>query len=340
MLASELARHLEGRLEGRDTEVLRVAALVDAGADELSFLSSARYADQMEATGAGAVLVAEEYDGPAPVPLIRVAAPYMALRRAIELLYPVEELPTGIHPTALVDREAVLAEEVAVGPHAVIESGAEIGRGTVIGPGVFIGRNVRIGAHCRMHTGCVVYAGSILGERVEMLANAVVGCDGFGHSLEEGRYVKIPHVGIAVLEDDVLVGACATVARATFGETRIMAGTKLDNLVMVAHNCVIGPHTAVAAQAGFAGSTIVGAGVQIGGQAGFSGHLSVGDRAVVAAQSGVTKDVAQGMYVFGYPARPSREVLSQLAALARLPDLRRRVRELERRLAELTKSDE
>ena len=340
MRASEIASVLGGQLEGDDTDLCRVASLSQAGPDDLSFLSSGRYSDQMEQTKAGAVVVAEDYDGPKAVALIRVEAPYAALRRAIELLYPPEELTPGIHPSALVDPEAALGDGVAVGPYAVIEGGAEVGQGSAVGPGVYIGRDVQIGENCRLHAGAIVYANSILGDRVEVMANAVVGCDGFGHSLEDGRFIKIPHVGIAVLEDDVLVGSCTTIARGTFGETRILAGTKLDNLVMVAHNCVIGPHSAVAAQSGFAGSTIVGEGVQIGGQAGFAGHLSVGDGAIIAAQSGVTKDVQKGMYVFGYPARPGKEAWSQLAALARLPELRRRVKDLERRLARLENSDD
>lgn len=335
MRASELSRHLGGKLEGEDPDLSSVTSLSDAGPEDLSFLSHARYADQMAETSAGAVLVAEDYQGGAPVSLIRVAAPYAALRQALELLYPPREQPTGIHPAAIIDPTVDLGDGTAVGPYAVIEADARIGSNTVIGAGVFVGHSVQIGADCRLHPGAVVYSGSSLGDRVEMLANAVVGCDGFGHSQEEGRFIKIPHVGTAVIEDDVLIGSCTTVARATFGETRIKAGTKLDNLIMVAHNCSIGPNSAVAAQAGFAGSTKVGEGVQIGGQAGFAGHLTVNDGAIVGAQSGVTKDVPEGMYVSGYPARPNKEAWSQLAAVARLPELRRKVRELEQRLAEL-----
>jgi UDP-3-O-[3-hydroxymyristoyl] glucosamine N-acyltransferase len=339
MRASELSRHIGGKLEGGDRDLIRVASLSDAGPEDLSFLSHDRYADQLAETGAGAVLVAEDYKGEAEteadVALIRVAAPYAALRQALEVLYPPREQPTGIHPTALIDPTAELGAGTAVGPYAVIEAEVKIGPNSAIGAGVFVGRAVQIGADCLLHPGVVVYSGSSLGDRVEMLANAVVGCDGFGHSQEDGRFLRIPQVGTAVIEDDVLIGSCSTVARATFGETRIKAGTKLDNLIMVAHNCSIGPNSAVAAQTGFAGSTKVGEGVQIGGQAGFAGHLTVNDGAIVGAQSGVTKDVPEGMYVFGYPARPSKEVWSQLAAMARLPELRRKVRELEQRLAEL-----
>jgi UDP-3-O-[3-hydroxymyristoyl] glucosamine N-acyltransferase len=335
MKASELSRHLGGKLEGGDRDLTRVASLSDAGPEDLSFLSHDRYADQMADTEAGAVLVAEGYKGGAPGALIRVAAPYAALRQALELLYPPQEQSTGIHPTALIDPAAELGEGTAVGPYSVIEADVRIGANSVVGAGVFVGQGVQIGSDCRLHPGVVIYSGSLVGDRVEMMANAVVGCDGFGHSHEDGRFIRIPQVGLAVIEDDVLIGSCTTVARATFGETRIKAGTKLDNLVMVAHNCSVGPNSAVAAQTGFAGSTKVGEGVQIGGQAGFAGHLTVHDGAIVGAQSGVTKDVPEGMYVFGYPARPSKEVWSQLAAMARLPELRRKVRELEQRLAEL-----
>jgi UDP-3-O-[3-hydroxymyristoyl] glucosamine N-acyltransferase len=340
VLASDLAREVGGNLTGEDSDLVRVASLTDAGPGDLSFLSSKKYADQLAGTGAGAVLVEEGTQAPEGTTLIHVARPYAALRVAIGLLYPEPSRPEGIHPTAVIDPSAQLGEGASVGPMAVIGSGATIGADTEVGAGVLIGSEASIGASCRIHAGCVVYPQAEIGDRCELMANAVVGCDGFGHSQEDDRWIKIRHVGRCVLEDDVLVGACTTIARGTFGETRIMEGTKLDNLIMVAHNCVIGPHSAIAAQAGFAGSTLVGGGVQIGGQAGFAGHLSVGDRAVVAAQSGVTGDVEEGMYVVGFPARPSKEVWAQLAALSHLPELRRRVRELERRLAALETSEE
>lgn len=335
MLASELARQLKGRLEGEDADLRGAAPLDTASANDLSFLSSARYGRQVSETNAGAVLVAEDFDGESSASLIRVEQPYAALRSALELLYPAEEHAAGLHLTAIVDPAASLAQGVAVGAFAVIEAGAVVGERTWVGAGVYIGRDVQLGEDCRLHPGVVIYRGCALGNRVELLANAVVGSDGFGHSREDGVYKKMPHVGVVVLEDDVLVGACSTIDRATFGETRICSGTKIDNLVMIAHNCIIGPNTAIAAQAGMAGSTTVGGGVQIGGQAGFSGHITVHDGAIVAAQSGVDKDVPEGTYVFGYPARPQREAMSMLAGLGRLPELRRRVRELEKRLAEL-----
>ena len=336
MLASELARRLGGSLDGEDVELTAIAPLDEAGPGELSFLHAAKYADRMAETSASAVLVSETYDGPSPGALIRVDAPYAALRRSLEWLHPETDLPTpGVHPSAVVDPSARLGEEVAVGPLAVIEADVEVGEGTSIGAGAYLGRRVKVGAHCRIHPSVTVYRRCRIGDRVEILAGAVIGSDGFGHSREEGVYRKMPHIGIVVLEDDVLVGACTTIDRATFGETRIEKGAKLDNLVMIAHNCVIGPDAAVAAQAGLAGSTTVGGGVQIGGQAGFAGHLTVEDGAVVGAQAGVTKDVPEGAFVSGYPARPHREAQLQLAAIARLPDLRRNVRDLESRLAEL-----
>ncbi len=336
MLASDIAALVGGRLEGDDTELAAVAPLDRAGPSDLSFLHAARYADQLGATNAGAVLVAADLTVSCDRPLIRVPDPYAALTIVLEQLYPPEEVPSpGIHPLAWVDDAAVLGTGVSVGPFAVIEHGACIGARSAIGAGVFVGHDASIGADCRLHPGAVVYRRCVLGDRVELLANAVVGSDGFGHSREDGEWKKIPHMGIAVLEDDVLVGAGSTIDRATFGETRIGRGTKIDNLVMVAHNCTVGPNTALAAQAGMAGSTKIGAGVQVGGQAGFSGHITVHDEAVIGAQSGVDKDVEAGTYVFGYPARPYREAFGMLAALSRLPELRKRVRELEQRLADL-----
>ncbi len=336
MLASELARRLGGRLEGEDPELTGVAPLDEAGGTDLSFLHASKYADRMEGTAAAAVLVSEAYEGPSPGALIRVDSPYAALRQTLEWLYPETDVPTpGVHPSAVVDPSARLGEEAAVGPLAVVEADAEIGPRTTIGAGCYIGRRVRVGADCRIHPNVTVYRRCRVGDRVEVLAGAVIGSDGFGHSREEGVYRKMPHIGIVVLEDDVLVGACTTIDRATFGATRIEKGAKLDNLVMIAHNCVIGPDSAVAGQSGMAGTTTVGGGVQIGGQAGLAGHLVVGDGAVVGAQAGVTKDVPEGTFVSGYPARPHREAQIQLAAIARLPELRRRVRDLESRIAEL-----
>jgi len=335
MLAGDLARELEGRLDGEDREITAIAPLEAAGAGDLSFLSAEKYAGLMETTGAGTVLVDESFEGASTASLIRVSNPYASLRRSLELLYPPEVMEPGIQPTALVHPSVTLGSDLSIGPYTVIDSEVTIGNGTVIGAGVTIGREVRIGSHCVIHPGVVIYRQSVLGDRVELLANAVIGSDGFGHSREEGTYRKIPQVGRVVLEDDVLVGACSTIDRATFGETRVEAGTKIDNLVMVAHNSVIGENSAIAAQTGMAGSTIVGGEVQIGGQVGLAGHLKVGDRAVVAAKSGVISDIPEETYYFGYPARPQKEWMAMLASLRRLPDLRKQVRELERRLAGL-----
>jgi UDP-3-O-[3-hydroxymyristoyl] glucosamine N-acyltransferase len=337
MRASELARLLEGSLEGEDRELTGVAPLEEAGPTELSFLREARPIGRFKESRAAALLVPREFPDAASVgiPLIRVASTDTALRRVLELFYPPQAPPPGIHPSAVVDPEARLEEGISIGPLAVIEAGVRVGAGSVIGAGVFLGRECELGVDCHVHPGVVIYPGTWIGRRVEILANAVIGSDGFGHSLEEGVYRKLPHVGRVVLEDDVLVGAGTTIDRATLGETRILAGTKLDNLIMVAHNCRIGPHAAVAAQAGFAGSTIIGRGVQIGGQAGFAGHLKVGDGAVVGAQSGVIRDISPHTYVWGFPARPHRETLEAMANMARLPELRRRVKELEERLRAL-----
>jgi UDP-3-O-[3-hydroxymyristoyl] glucosamine N-acyltransferase len=334
---SELAEHLQAQLEGEGGTTIRgVAPIESAGEGEISFIANPRYARYAAVTRASALIVSFDFRGEARVPLLRVANPYLAFQRVVQLFHPEAiRLPAGIHPTAVIDASARLGREVAIGPHVVVERGARIGDRTQLFPGCYIGPEVEIGEDCVIYPNVVIRERVRIGKRVVIHAGAVIGSDGFGFAREGEVYRKIPQAGTVVIGDDVEIGANCCIDRATLGETRIERGAKLDNLIQVGHNVVIGENTVVAAQAGFAGSTIVGRNVMVGGQAGFAGHMTIGDGALISAQSGVSKDIPPGCRVFGYPARPAEQALREEAALRRLPELLKRVRELERLVQEL-----
>lgn len=329
-----------------ELRISRVATLAGAGPDALAPLAEARYLDAAADSEAGALLVAAslagevgESDDPRlrERPRLVVPDPPRAVRRVLLALHP--ELPTGdpvVHPTAVVDPEARVAEGVRVGPYAVVEAGAEVGEGSEIGAHVVVGGRARIGPGCRLLPHAVIYPDTVLGAGVTLHAGARVGVDGFGYVFEGGGHARIPHVGGCVIEDEVEIGANACIDRGSIGETRIGRGTKIDNLVHVGHNTRVGPLGLLAAQAGISGSVRIGTGVAIGGQAGVAGHLEVGDGARLAAQAGIIGDVAPGETVLGFPARPQRTFLKATAALYRLPEVTRRLREVERALEALS----
>ncbi len=333
----ELARRLEGRVEGDGTvEVGGVAALDQAGPGELSFLGNPRYSAMMKATRASAVLVGEAWQGETAATLIRVKNADAAFAQAaFWLARPPVRFKPGIHPTAVIAEGVHLGRDVYVGPHCVIESGARIGDRTELIAGCYIGHECEIGADCRLYPLASLREYSKVGSRVILHNGAVIGSDGFGYVKEAGHWKKVPQVGVVVVGDDVEIGANTTVDRARFGVTRIGNGVKIDNLVQVAHNVTIGDDAAVAAQVGIAGSAHVGARVQIGGQAGVAGHLKVGDDSVVGAQAGVTKEVPPATFVSGYPAMPHDEARKAHAHLMRLPELKQRMAGMEKRLKAL-----
>ncbi len=345
---SDLARLLGvGLPEGPGAEVKlrRVATLEGAGPDALAPLGEARYLARAAASGAGAFLLAaslakevEASEDPRlrDRPRLVVSDPPRAVRRILLALHP--ELPAGdpvVHPTAVVDPEARVGEGARVGPYAVVEVGAEVGEGSEIGAHVVVGARARIGPRCRLLPHAVVYPDTVLGAGVILHAGARVGVDGFGYVFEEGAHARIPHVGGCVLEDEVEVGANTCIDRGSIGETRIGRGTKIDNLVHVGHNTRVGPLGLLAAQAGISGSVVMGTGVAMGGQAGVAGHLEVGDGARLAAQAGIIGDVPPGETVLGFPARPQRTFLKATAALYRLPEVTRRLRQVEAALEAL-----
>jgi UDP-3-O-[3-hydroxymyristoyl] glucosamine N-acyltransferase len=235
----------------------------------------------------------------------------------------------GIHPSAVVASGAKIGQQVGIGPHVVIEDGVKIGDGTLIGAGSYLGRDVRIGSHCVLHPRVYVGERCLLGNRVVLHPGAVVGADGFGYEMKEGRHHKVPQVGYVQIDDDVEIGANTTIDRGRFARTHIGEGAKIDNLVMIAHNCVVGPHSVIVAQSGLSGSTTTGHHVTIAGHVGTVGHIHIGSGAILTAKSGVTKDVPEGQTWRGAPARPIKEQMEMEAHIQQLPQLVKRFKTLE-----------
>jgi UDP-3-O-[3-hydroxymyristoyl] glucosamine N-acyltransferase len=307
-----------------------VADLQAAGARSLAALYDPRRVHEAELSRAGALVVPESCDASlAPRPRLVAARPKAVFARAIELVRPVERPAAGIHPSAVVDRGATLGENVAIGPHVVVEDGATIGEGAILGAGAIVMRGATVGEAAEIHPRAVLYPGTLVGRRVRVLAGAVLGAPGFGHAHDEtGRALRVPHLGQVVLEEDVEVGANATIDRGTFGETRLAARARIDNLVQVGHNAKLGEDAMMAAQSGLSGSSRIGRGVVVGGQSGLADHVSVGDGAAVAAKTAVFADVPEGQVVAGTPAMPISRWRRLAAIQGRLPDLWRTIKRL------------
>jgi UDP-3-O-[3-hydroxymyristoyl] glucosamine N-acyltransferase len=310
----------------------RVGPLDAAGPQDLSFLSNPRYRDEAMASRAGAILLRDpdRIDGRDQVV---VDHPYTALAAAMALFHPEARPAPGVSDRAVVAADARIGRQVSIGPLAVVGSNSVVGDDAVIMAGVVIGDEVSVGAGSVLHPGVVVYARTVIGARVTLHAGVVVGSDGFGFGEEGGGRAKIPQVGIVRIEDDVEIGANTTIDRATFGETVIGRGSRLDNLVQVGHNVRIGEGSVLVAQSGIAGSTRLGRSVVVAGQSGVAGHLTLGDGVIVGAKSAVFADLPAGAFVLGHPAIAHREWKRAQAVWRRLPDLLRTVQRLEALLA-------
>ena len=330
----ELASLVGGRLTGDPNLSIRgVAPLATAAHDEISLLVTARYRADVPSSRAGALLMAAELekgldDGR---PRVVVGDPHAALIPILERLYPEPTARAGVQPTAVLAPGVHLGAEVEVGAYAVLGEGAEVGDRVRVGAHAVVGRGCRIGADSILHPQVTLYPGVVVGERVILHSGARIGADGFGYVFSGGGHRKVPQVGGCVVEDDVEVGANTCVDRGSIGDTVIGRGSKLDNLVHVAHNVRIGPHCVLTALVGIAGSTTVGAGVMFGGQSGVSGHLAIGDGARVGAKAAVFQDVAAGSTVVGIPASEQGPMMRAFSLFPRLPELFRRLRALEGR---------
>ena len=328
--AAEIARRLDGEVGGDATVKLhRFAPAATAQVGDLTFAENDNYLAQAEASAASAILVHTKITTSKKV-LIRVANPRVAFAKVLPLFFPEPTFAPGIHPTAVVAPSARIDATAHVGPHCVVGERVAVGARTVLRGGNHIGADSAIGADSQLFPQVTVYPRSQIGSRVRIHAGSVIGADGFGYVFAAGAHLKVPQIGNVIIGDDVEIGANVTIDRGALGATIIGRGTKIDNLVQIAHNDVIGEHCIIVAQAGIAGSTKLGNYVILGGQAGLAGHLQIGDQAVVAAQSGVMRDVPAGEKLWGTPAQPDKETKRQLIALQRLPELLRRVATLEK----------
>jgi len=308
------------------------ASLAEATPGEVSFFASRKYISLLRKTRASAVFVPADFAEPIPAAKIRVSNPTKAFEQVVLKFAPKPiTFAPGIHPTAVIDPSAQLGQRVSIQPHAVIEARARIGDDTIIGAGGYIGHETTIGSSCLIYPRVTIRERSRIGSRVIIHSGAVIGADGFGFEMVDGQQQKIQQFGFVQIDDDVEIGANTTIDRARFGRTWIQEGAKIDNLVQVAHNVVIGKNTVIAAQTGIAGSVQIGQRVLIGGQAGIIGHIEIGDNAAIGAQSGISKNISGGAW-WASPAVPLAEAKQQIAWVRRLGKLFARVKEIEKKL--------
>jgi UDP-3-O-[3-hydroxymyristoyl] glucosamine N-acyltransferase len=341
MNIAELARQTGARLEGDESiEIVGAAGLDIAEAGQITFLANKRYTPQVKTTRASAIYVGESVEvGRRDIVVLRAANPYLAYTRALRLFHPEPPFTPFIHPTAVVDSTARLDSGVWIGAHVFIGREVEVASGVRVYPNVTIYDYVSIGADSVIHSGVSLREGTLIGERVIIHNNTVVGSDGFGYAKDEqSRWLKIPQTGRVVVEDDVEIGAGTAIDKASVGETRIARGVKIDNLVQVGHSCAVGEDTLLCGQVGLAGSTQVGRRVILAGQVGVAGHLTIGDDVIMMAQSGTSHDIAAGKMVSGgVPAFEHQEALRSMVAFRRLPGMQRKLRALEQKVEALEK---
>ncbi|MEA3187312.1 MAG: UDP-3-O-[3-hydroxymyristoyl] glucosamine N-acyltransferase [Chthoniobacter sp.] len=338
----ELAALVGGRLaeEGNvGPRITGAASIADATEGQVTFFGNARYLPALKRCRASAALVPLEFSEEIGPELIHVENPSLAFAQILEKFAPPAPVyASGVHPSAIIGENVTLAENVSVQPYAVVEQGARIGADTFIGAHSFIGQGSTLGAGCKIHPHVTLRENSLLGARVTIHSGTVVGSDGFGYEFAEGAHVKIPQIGFVQIDDDVEIGANVTIDRARFGRTWIQEGTKIDNLVQIAHNVTIGKHCILVSQVGISGSTRLGNYVTLAGQVGLVGHIEVGDQAIVGAKSGVSKSVPAKEHWFGIPAMPEENFKTRFAYINRLAKLNARVKALEQRLEAQEKS--
>ena len=329
----QLAKTSGGELVGDPSlQITGAASLAEATPGEVSFFANPKYIGLLRKTRASAVFVPPHFADTLDAAQIRVSNPTKAFEQVVLKFAPKPiQFAPGIHPTAVVDPSAQLGKRVSIQPHAVIEAGVTIGDDTIIGAGSYVGHETMIGPACLIYPSVTIRERSRIGSRVIIHSGAVIGADGFGFEVVDDRQQKIQQLGIVQIDDDVEIGANTTIDRARFGRTWIQQGVKIDNLVQIAHNVVIGKNSVIVAQSGISGSTRVGQRVMMGGQVGIVGHLEIGDGTAIGAQSGISKSTQGGAW-FGSPAVPLAEAKQQIAWIHRLGKLFARVKEIEKKL--------
>lgn len=331
----ELAALLGGKVVGDENAIVSSLGTLDEAAEgQITFLANPKYAGKVSTTRATAVIVppgAERYGRN----VIEVKNPYLAFAKLLALFHVKPLVPKGVMAGAHVSASAVLGDGVTIYPGAYVGDGAKVGSRTVLYPGVALYENAEVGEETVLHANVTVREGCRIGNRVIIHSGTVIGSDGFGYAPDGKAYQKIPQIGIVVIEDEVEIGSCTTIDRAALGLTLIRRGSKIDNLVQIAHNCVIGEHCIIVSQTGISGSTKLGEHVTIGGQVGIVGHLEIGDNVMVGAKSGVHSSIPAGQILSGYPAFPHKEWLKSASIFSKLPEMRKTLNSMEKKIQEL-----
>lgn len=328
----EIAQLLDGTIVGKDDIIIEnIRPIEEAGEGDITFLANMKYLKQLEATAASAILAAPPIQV-AGKNLVLVDDPYVAFGKLLALFCPLKHGYEGISKDAYIEEGVDVSPAATVFPRAYISAGAKIEKGAVIYPGVFIGNNAAVGEDSILYANVTVYSGSLIGKRVILHSGVVVGGDGFGFAAPGKGNIKIPQVGCVQIDDDVEIGANCAIDRATLGKTRIGRNVKIDNLVQIAHNVVIGENSVITAQVGISGSTKLGKSVIIGGQTGIVGHINIGDNVMIAAKSGIHKEIESGQVIAGSPQLPYRQWLKVEACRTKLPEMKKNLEELKRKI--------
>ena len=336
----DIAKFVSGELVGNGEVLISgINDVKEARGGELAFVLSPQCAEIAKSTKASCVVAPKNLTGNFNKPLIKVENPSIAVSKIIEFVMPGRiPHPRGIHPTAVISKGARIAKGVSFGPYVVVGEDADIGENTVVYSFCYIGKNTKIGKDCIFYPNVVIREEVTVGDRVIIHPGSVVGSDGFGYDIQkDGTQIKIPQLGTVVIEDDVELGACVTVDRARFNKTVVGKGSKIDNMVQIAHNVTIGRDCVIAAQSGIAGSSSIGRNVVFGGQVGVSDHVKIGDFVRAGAKTGIHKSYPAKTVLFGYPSKPADKAREQIASVSLLPKLFARVRALEAKIKELEK---
>jgi len=337
MTLAEIAVFLGGTVVGADNTVIKnIRSIEEANEGDITFIANKKYLKKLKLTKASAVLVPPQTAAEG-MNLIVVADPYVALGKLLTLFYPLEHGGNGVSPDAYIEEGAIVSPAALAFPRVFIGKGATIAKGVVLYPGVFIGRNSFIGEDSIIYSNVVIYHSCIIGKRVILHSGVVIGADGFGFASPGKSNIKIPQIGFVQIDDDVEIGANTTVDRATLGKTWIHRNVKIDNLVQIAHNVVIGENSVITAQVGISGSTKLGKGVMVGGQTGMVGHIDIGDNVMIAAGAKIHKDIKSGEIVGGAPQMPYKEWLQVEACRAKLPEMRATLNDLVKKVDALLK---